>query len=186
MFLFRNKKNDQRNKQKQMTQQLKELIYEKIQEQKTFEEDLSVEKKQEYHLLQIISCILIILYYLGVWITYKKQMFVILVILLVVEFIVAAVSLFYWKKKKNLIKNSKALIIPAIAFILAILALAGMFLRDVVNGNIFNSNQTTEQQIIQEQSLNTSQSIDTTNQNQMTISKYEQWLRNNNLIQGEE
>lgn len=161
-------------KQEEKNKQLEEEMVEKIKANKEFIQSLPPEKQMEYKLFKIVFSIFMIVFYLLAWFAYERGFIKTLVPALIIEGVITLVSFIIWKVKPKIIKYPSVFAMPLIAYGLTLLGVGGFFLSDALEGRFVKQEESIE--IGSEQSIESKQETN----------EYELWLKENNLIKGDE
>lgn len=168
-------------KQEEKNKQLEEEMVEKIKADKEFIQNLPPEKQTEYKLFKIFFSIFMVVFFLVADYGYRHG---ILLQILIPEAVITLIAFILWKIKPKKIKFPSVCMMPVIAFTLTLLGLGGFMLGDFLEGNFVSQNIVAEQR---EEIIENDTTIEISEDKKTEeVSEYELWLKENNVIQGDD
>ena len=168
-------------KQEEKNKQLEEEMVEKIKADKEFIQNLPPEKQTEYKLFKIFFSIFMVVFFLASDYGYRHG---ILLQILIPEAVITLIAFILWKIKPKKIKFPSVCMMPVIAFALTLLGLGGFMIGDFLEGNFVSQNIVAEQK---EEIIENDTTIEISEDKKTEeVSEYELWLRENNVIQGDD
>ena len=167
--------------QEEKNKQLEEEMVEKIKADKEFVQNLPPEKQTEYKLFKIFFSIFMVVFFLAADYGYRHG---ILLQILIPEAVIALIAFILWKIKPKKIKFPSVCMMPVIAFALTLLGLGGFMIGDFLEGNFVSKNIVAEQK---EEIIENGTTIEISEDKKTgEVSEYELWLKENNIIQGDD